>query len=117
MYRSGQLTVYLHFGIRHRSFENNKNPFLLPLLGNHKFVTIDAFFIGFVFIVAVIVGAESLQLPVGGHGNCRPFIRPATAGDHKFPVHGRVAALAGEVKDFRFAAGMDACCKKQDSKK
>src|SRR5450432_4860689 len=85
VYRPRLLPIDLHLRIRHRSFEHDEHPAFLTGFGDRKNMPVPALLFRVFRIRKIIVGAETLQFPIGGNGYLIPLAAPAAGGAVKVP--------------------------------
>ena len=101
VFRSGRFAVDRHLGVGHHAVEDEEDALVAPLGRNAEGATVLALLVGLLLVVAVVVVAEALKLPVGRHANRGPFAAVAPGGAIEFPRHRIVLAVTGKVEDLR----------------
>ncbi len=95
--RAGGPTVDPGLGVGHRALEDEVHALPAPRARGREAEAIAALLVGARCGAAVLVGAEALELPVGGDGDRAPRAGLAAAADLEVPGNGVVLVGAREV--------------------
>ena len=102
---TGLAPVYLHAGLGEHRLEHQLYLTALPLLRQRELCLVQAMLVGntlrcglAVEAHAVLVCAEALQLPAGGHAYLGPLPAAPAVGALEVPLHHVIAAVAAEVQ-------------------
>jgi len=101
---AGRLPVDADIGISHRRADHDVDALGGPRGRDVERVLVLANAVGRgrgLPIIGIVIGAEALHLPIGGNGDGLPDTRLASTAHLEVPVHGAVAARAGEVLTLR----------------
>ena len=102
--RAGRDAVDPHLGVGHRGLEDQEHPAARPGGRGREAVAVAALLLRHQR-AAVVVGAESVQLPVRRGRDRAPHPAAAAAGHLEVPVDGVVGVGAGEVHRLGHRAG------------
>ncbi len=104
--------------IGHRPVEDEEEALAGPGGRDIERAAVFALLIRLLLVVAVVVVAEALQLPVGGHADGSPRSTVAAGRAEELPRHRIILALSREVQDLSFVgySGSDERGQTEDSR-
>ena len=97
MFGPGGGSIYPNFRVGHDALKNYSDPLFSPEFRGRKCVSVFALFVGFIGIVAVIILAKTLELPIRWHRNSSPKAALSPTGAVKCPRYSIIFAPAGKI--------------------